>query len=43
VISEPEAIATLIRSKAPHAKRIGLETDPTTTCCGTSSGRWACR
>ena len=31
VISEPEAIATLIRAKAPHAKRIGLETGPTTT------------
>ena len=26
VISEPEAIAELIRAKAPHAKRIGLET-----------------
>ena len=31
VISEPEAIAKLIRAKAPQAKRIGLETGPTTT------------
>ncbi len=31
VISEPEAIAAFIKTKAPHAKRIGLETGPTTT------------
>ncbi len=31
VISEPEAIAAFIRAKAPHAKRIGLETGPTST------------
>ncbi len=31
VISEPEAIAAFIKAKAVGAKRIGLETDPTTT------------
>ena len=31
VISEPEAIAGFIKTNAPHAKRIGLETGPTTT------------
>jgi len=31
VISEPGSIATFIKAKAPHAKRIGLETGPTTT------------
>ena len=31
VISEPEAIAEFIKVKAPQAKRIGLETGPTTT------------
>jgi len=31
VISEPAAIARFVRSKAPSAKRIGLETGPTTT------------
>ncbi len=31
VLSEPEAIAEFAKSKAPHAKRIGLETGPTTT------------
>ena len=31
VISEPAAIAASIRTTAPHAKRIGLETGPTTT------------
>jgi len=31
VLSEPEAIAEFIRTKAPGAKRIGLETGPTTT------------
>ncbi len=31
VISEPEAIAKYIKTKAAGAKRIGLETGPTTT------------
>ncbi len=31
VISEPSAIAELIKAKAGNAKRIGLETGPTTT------------
>ncbi len=31
VISEPEAIAEYIKVKAPGARRIGLETGPTTT------------
>jgi len=31
VISEPAAIAGFVQSKAPKAKRIGLETGPTTT------------
>jgi len=31
VASEPAAIARFVRSKAPSAKRIGLETGPTTT------------
>ncbi len=31
VISEPPAIATFIKAKAGSAKRIGLETGPTTT------------
>ena len=31
VISEPPAIAAFIRAKAGSAKRIGLETGPTTT------------
>ncbi len=31
VISEPEAIAEFIKAKAGSAKRIGLETGPTTT------------
>jgi len=31
VISEPEAITEFIRTHAPHAKRMGLETGPTTT------------
>ena len=31
VISEPEAIAAFVKTKAPHTKRIGLETGPTTT------------
>ena len=29
--SEPEAIADFIEARAPHAKRIGLETGPTST------------
>jgi len=31
VISEPEAIAAFIKENAVSAKRIGLETGPTTT------------
>ncbi|MEA2697546.1 MAG: hypothetical protein QOI66_1817 [Myxococcales bacterium] len=31
VDSDPEAIAAFVRSKAPEAVRIGLETGPTTT------------
>lgn len=31
VISEPETIAEFVKTKAPHAKRIGLETGPTST------------
>jgi transposase len=31
VISEPSAIAAFVKTKAPSAKRIGLETGPTTT------------
>ncbi len=31
VILEPEAIAEFVRTKALHAKRIGLETGPTST------------
>src|SRR5262249_45039882 len=31
VDSEPEAIAAFVRSKAPGALRVGLETGPTTT------------
>jgi transposase len=31
VISEPAAIAEFVKAKAPRAKRIGLETGPTTT------------
>ncbi len=31
VLSEPEAIAEFIKTKAPHSKRIGLETGPTST------------
>ena len=31
VTSEPAAIAEIIKAKAPDAKRIGLETGPTTT------------
>ncbi len=41
VISEPEAIAAFIKTKAPHAKRIGL--DRRRPGCGMSSGRSACR
>ena len=32
VISEPEAIAEFVKTKAPQAKRIGLETGPTSIC-----------
>ena len=31
VLSEPEAIAEFVKAKAPDAKRIGLETGPTST------------
>ncbi len=31
VIFEPKAIAEFTKTKAPHAKRIGLETGPTST------------
>ena len=31
VYSEPEAIAEFVKAKAPHVKRIGLETGPTST------------
>ena len=31
VNSEPEAIAAFVKTNAPHAKRVGLETGPTTT------------
>ncbi len=31
VLSEPEAIAEFVKTEAPHAKRIGLETGPTST------------
>ena len=31
VISHPEAISAFIQTKAPQARRIGLETGPTTT------------
>ena len=31
VLSEPAAIAEFIRTRAPHVKRIGLETGPTST------------
>jgi transposase len=30
-LSEPEAIAAFVKTNAPHAKRIGLETGPTST------------
>ena len=31
VLSEPEVIAEFVKTKAPRAARIGLETGPTTT------------
>ena len=31
VFSEPKAIAEFVKTKAPHAKRVGLETGPTST------------
>ncbi len=43
VISEPSAIAAFIEAKADGAKRIGLETGPTTTWLKLSSGRSVCR
>ena len=46
VESEPEAIAAFVRSKAPGAVRIGLETGPTATWlwtelngCGSAAGQ----
>ena len=46
VDSEPEAIATFVRSKAPGAVRIGLETGPTATWLWTetptSTSTWPC-
>jgi transposase len=38
VISEPEALADFIKTKAPGAKRIGLETGPRRPGCGMNSG-----
>src|ERR1700681_3389755 len=39
VDSDPEAIAAFVRSKAPGALRIGVETGPTTTCLWTELKR----
>ena len=39
VDSDPEAIAEFVRSKAPEAVRIGLETGPTTTWLWTELSR----
>jgi len=38
VDSDPEAIAAFVRSEAPGALRIGLETGPTTTWLTTCQG-----
>ena len=43
VDSDPEAISVYVRSKAPGAVRIGLETGPTYTGYGPSLSDWACR
>ena len=37
--SDPEAISGYVRSKAPNAVRIGLETGPTSTCLWTELKR----
>ena len=41
--SDPEAISAYVRSKAPNAVRIGLETGPTSTWLWTELKRLACR
>jgi transposase len=43
VDSDPEAIAALVRSKAPGAVRIGLETGPTSTWLWTELKRLGLR
>ena len=43
VDSHPEAIAAFVRSKAPGAVRIGLETDRRPPGCGPNSSDWAYR
>jgi len=43
VDSDPEAIAGFVRSNAPGAVRIGLETGPTATWLWTELRRMACR
>ena len=40
--STPEAIAATIRTRAPEAVRIGLESGPLSAGTGTSCGSWAC-
>jgi transposase len=42
VASDPETIATFIKSHAPHVARVGLETGATSTGYGPSSIRWVC-
>jgi hypothetical protein len=39
VMSDPEAIASFVRSKAPGTVRIGIETRPTTTWLWTELNR----
>ena len=43
VDSDPEAISVYVRSKAPDAVRIGLETDQRPRGYGQSLSNWACR
>ena len=43
VDSDPEAISAYVKSKAPGAMRIGLETGPTSTWLWTELSNWACR
>ena len=43
VDSDPEAISVYVRSKAPDAVRIGLETGPTPRGCGPSLSDLVCR